>query len=576
MATRFNHFYTNELARLRSHALDFAQANPAIAPMLGTVSTDPDVERLLEGVAFLNGLTRQKLDDEFPEIAQELASILVPQFLRPLPAASMVAFTPQAGLAATTRIDVGTEIASTIIDGVSCRFRTTAPVDAHPVHLEILTCDDLSDGGQALRLQFSAPEDNGATQLPPQLRLFISLEPSAAANLLMLLGNQLQAVHLLDAQGNNLVLSPKVSFPGFTESLFPYPDNAFPAFSWFQELLFFPQKFLFFQIDDLGKGQGRMQGNKFRLDFIFKKSHVKLPQLSQRDLIQNVTPVVNLFKQEAEPINLNHELPEHLVVPNSAHKRHYQIYTIDKVTGYVQGDGSAKAYVPFSLLTQSRHSAQNSYRTSLRPALVGDGTDTYLAVVYGSTKVPENETLSVHLTCTNGDLPASLKLGDISKATSSSPEQFDFQNITPVTVAIDPPSGEKLLWDVISHTTLNLLSLSNPDNLRGILRLYNSTCTHDKAVRNANDRQINGIIDLVVTREMRLFRGTMIQGQHLVMTCDENNWASAGALYLWGSVLEQFLACYASVNSYIRFEIRDKNTGTEITWPIRMGQQVLL
>ncbi|MCX5590250.1 type VI secretion system baseplate subunit TssF [Alcaligenes endophyticus] len=576
MATRFNHFYTDELLRLRSHALEFAQANPAIAPMLGTVSTDPDVERLLEGVAFLNGLTRQKLDDEFPEIAQELASVLVPQFLRPLPAASMVAFAPQTELASFTRIEAGTEIAATQIDGVSCRFRTTAPVEAYPITLDVVTCDDLPDGGQALRLQFSATEDNDETQLPSLLRLFIALESSAAANLLMLLGNQLKAVHLLDAQGNNLVLSPKISFPGLAESLFPYPDNAFPAFSWFQELLFFPQKFLFFQVSDLGKGQGRLRGSKFRLDFIFNKTQVKLPQLTARDLILNVTPVVNLFRQEAEPINLNHELPEHLIVPNSAHKRHYQIYTIDKVTGYVQGDGRAKTYVPFSLLTQSGHSEKNSYRTTLRPALVGEGIDTYLTVVYGPKQVPENETLSVHLTCTNGALPASLKLGDLSKATSSSPEQFTFQNITPVTVAIDPPSGEKLLWDVISHTTLNLLSLSSADNLRGILRLYNSTCTHDKAVRNANERQINGILDLVVTREMRLFRGTMIQGQHLVMTCDENNWASTGALYLWGCVLEQFLSCYASVNSYIRFEMRDKNTGTEMTWPIRMGQQVLL
>lgn len=576
MATRFNHFYTDELARLRSHALDFAQANPAIAPMLGAVSTDPDVERLLEGVAFLNGLTRQKLDDEFPEIAQELASILVPQLLRPLPACSLIAFKPKISLSTTTRIPAGTEIASTPIEGVSCRFRTTANVDAHPITLDVVTCDDLPNGGQALRLQFSANEDDDGAQLPSSLRLFLALESSAAANLLMLLGKQLKAVHLLDANGNSLILSSKITFPGFDEPLFPYPDNAFPAFSWFQEMLFFPQKFLFFQVNDLNKGRERIKGTKFRLDFIFDKSALPLPALTPRDLVLNVTPVVNLFTQEAEPINLNHELPEYLVVPNSAHKRQFQIYTIDAVTSYVQGEGSSKEYVPFSLLTQSRLHEQTSYRTTLKPALVGDSTDTYITVVYGPNQARENETVSVRLTCTNGSLPSTLKPGDLSKATSSSPERFTFQNITPVTASIDPPSGEKLLWDVISHTTLNLLSLSNVENLRGILRLYNSTCTHDRAVRSANERQIDGISDLSVTREMRLFKGTMMQGQHLVLTCDEKNWASPGALYLWGCVLNQFLSCYASINSYTRFEIRDKNTGTEMTWPIRMGQQVLL
>jgi len=118
--------------------------------------------------------------------------------------------------------------------------------------------------------------------------------------------------------------------------------------------------------------------------------------------------------------------------------------------------------------------------------------------------------------------------------------------------------------------------LSGVENLKGILRLYNSTCTHDRATRSANDRQIDGLAELQVTRETRLVRGAMMQGQHVVLTCEEKNWASPGALYLWGSVLDRFLSCYAGINSYTRFEIRDKNTGTEFKWPIRMGQKPLL
>src|SRR5690606_24056310 len=198
-------------------------------------------------------------------------------------------------------------------------------------------------------------------------------------------------------------------------------------------------------------------------------------------------------------------------------------------SGYVQGGAQNKEYVPFSLLTHSGNVAQASYRASVRPSLVGESIDTYISVVYGPNDTPASETLSLSLTCTNRYLPENLKLGDISRPTSSSPERFSFRNITPVTASIDPPSGEKLLWDVISHTTLNLLSLSDAENLRAILRLYNSTCTHDRAVRSANERQIDGISDLSVTREMRLFRGTMMQGQHLLLTCDEKNWASPGA-----------------------------------------------
>ena len=74
-----NSHYQNELAQLRRLANEFAQTNPALAPLLGIDSaSDPDVERLLEGVAFLTGMVRQRLDDEFPEFIQELANCSTP------------------------------------------------------------------------------------------------------------------------------------------------------------------------------------------------------------------------------------------------------------------------------------------------------------------------------------------------------------------------------------------------------------------------------------------------------------------------------------------------------------------
>ncbi|WP_152039225.1 type VI secretion system baseplate subunit TssF, partial [Enterobacter hormaechei] len=45
----------------------FAERSPALAPFLGQVGRDPDVERLLEGFDFLTGQLRLKLDEELPE-----------------------------------------------------------------------------------------------------------------------------------------------------------------------------------------------------------------------------------------------------------------------------------------------------------------------------------------------------------------------------------------------------------------------------------------------------------------------------------------------------------------------------
>ena len=63
----FNHYYQSELTALRHLGKRFAERSPALAPFLGQAGRDPDVERLLEGFAFLTGRLRQKLDDEIED-----------------------------------------------------------------------------------------------------------------------------------------------------------------------------------------------------------------------------------------------------------------------------------------------------------------------------------------------------------------------------------------------------------------------------------------------------------------------------------------------------------------------------
>nr|WP_264758823.1 type VI secretion system baseplate subunit TssF [Pseudomonas oryzagri] len=85
----FNHYYQSELTALRQLGKRFAERSPALAPFLGQSGRDPDVERLLEGFAFLTGLTgrlRQKLDNELPELTHSLMHLLWPNYMRALTA----------------------------------------------------------------------------------------------------------------------------------------------------------------------------------------------------------------------------------------------------------------------------------------------------------------------------------------------------------------------------------------------------------------------------------------------------------------------------------------------------------
>ncbi|WP_146743087.1 type VI secretion system baseplate subunit TssF, partial [Lonsdalea populi] len=52
------HYFRDEIAYLRLQGRQFAEAHPELTRFLSEQTTDPDVERLLEGFAFLTGSLR--------------------------------------------------------------------------------------------------------------------------------------------------------------------------------------------------------------------------------------------------------------------------------------------------------------------------------------------------------------------------------------------------------------------------------------------------------------------------------------------------------------------------------------
>jgi type VI secretion system protein ImpG len=124
----FAKFYQSEIQYLREIGRLFGQANPDVAGLLSERGGDPDVERLLEGFAFLTAQIRERVEDAVPEIAAP-PTCSCPT--RAPSACSIVKFTgipggarPPAHRQGGSRQPVG---------GTACRFRTTMDVDLLPL-----------------------------------------------------------------------------------------------------------------------------------------------------------------------------------------------------------------------------------------------------------------------------------------------------------------------------------------------------------------------------------------------------------------------------------------------------------
>lgn len=180
------------------------------------------------------------------------------------------------------------------------------------------------------------------------------------------------------------------------------------------------------------------------------------------------------------------------------------------------------------------------------------------------------ETLSIALTCTNHHLPLGLKIGDISQPTATSPDRMAFRNIRPLTAPLDPPLGESLLWRLIAHVSLNFLSLADAGNPRALLGIYIFSERNEESRDAANRRRIDGIAAVEVRPATRLVgRNSLMRGQQIVLKRRPDHYAGALDMYLFGSVVERFLADYAPINLFTRLEMVDLSSGESFQWPPR-------
>jgi type VI secretion system protein ImpG len=577
----FNRYFQQELAYLKELGVEFSRAHPALSPMLSGPTTDPDVERLLEGVAFLTALLRQKLDDEFPEITHDLMQLICPHYLRPIPSTTLLAFSPKPTLKQSLNVPAGIHFSSIPVEGTSCLFRTCYDVEIHPLDLLEASFAQPSGKPPVIKLLFELNGINVSYWKPQTLRFYLSGDYPSATDLYFILRHHLKRIIVMPREGGaGCILSREFLKPvGFSdeEALIPYPSHAFPGYRILQEYFISPTKFLFLDLLGWERWNNRGEASIFEVTFEFDDLSIPPPSIKKDNFALFVTPAINIFPHEADPVLLDHRKTEYTVRPSGLNPEHYQIYSVEKVVGFVQGTAEERTYDPFELFNPDPDS-HPVYHITRRSSPLRPGFDVYLSVAYpvSSGTPPVSETLSIYLMCTNGSLPEKLQIGDISMPTSSSPEFVECKNIQAPTTSVLPPLGSNLIWRLLSHLSLNYLSLAKTENLRALLDLYIFPESRDRPSTIAHRRRIGGIESVQTTISNRLVSGIMMRGQEIQMRLRQDHFASQGDLFLFSCVLDNFFGCYASINSYTSLIVQEAIKGNVYRWPERLGNRHLV
>ncbi|MCX8021881.1 MAG: type VI secretion system baseplate subunit TssF [Syntrophorhabdaceae bacterium] len=561
--------------------MEFSNTHPVAAPMLRGPTPDPDVERLLEGVAFLNALLYQKLDDEFPEIIHGLMDVIFPHYLRPIPSLSIVMFEAKPGLKESIIIPKGTSLSSIPVDGTSCIFKTCFEIEVHPLKLTGLSLGSTGEKQGQIRMTFELTGQPLSQWRPKGLSFLLGGTFSQAQDLFALFYGYLKQITVaaLEQGRKPSKLGPEHLIPlGFeaNNTLLPFSMRSFSGFRLLQEYFAFPSKFLFMELRGWEKWQDMGEGNRFEVTFDFYPSPIPLPSIGRENIVLFAVPVINLFNAEAEPAILDHHSESIRVNIGGKKKGHFRVYSVEKVIGFSQGNVKGTEYYPLEIFTHNREESK-MYQVTRSISPIDDSPEVFISFPYirGDDKF-DVQTLSIYLTCTNGRLPEKLRLGDISVPTSNSPELINFHNIIPPTLEVDPQLDNINLWKFLSHLSLNYLSIADIDSLKEMLRLYIFPEARDRAAVAANLRKLDGISQLSISPVHRLIKGNLLTGNNIQITADKEHFAGLGGLYLFGSVLDRFFSMYCPMHTFIKLSIKESITGEIFTWPERMGTRLLI
>ncbi len=622
MDARFLNYYNRELNFIRENSAEFAREFPKVAGRLGldgTDCSDPYVERLLEGFAFLTARVQQKIDAEFPKFTQHLLEVVFPHYLAPTPSMVMAQIQPdlaEGDLLDGFTVPAGSPLRGRVVEGMrtNCEFRTAHKVELWPLRIAAASYlgspAEISAKGIeratgavaaiSLQLELTVEANFSQTSLST-LPLYVGNAPFADKLYEQLLARTTNIATRFDRKGRSVTTNfrdVKIEEVGFEEdeALLPVVSRAFQGYRLLLEYFCFSKRFMSVRLCGLESVLSYCDAKSIELVLQFNQPAPDLEDsITENSFQLFCTPAANIFERRADRIHIEPGSHLHHVVPDRTRPLDYEVYAVTDVTGLSDATLPEQVFKPlyagrskqkamgderyFAVERRARLVSSQQLRNGARSSYAG--TDLFVSLVDEAEAPIHNQLrqLSVNATCTNRDLPLFMPVG------KSKDTDFDWDVGGPIEAiwCIAGPSAPKMplaqgrqAWSLINHLTLNYLSLIDNDGeegasaLRALLRLY------VEAADPAVSAQIDGVASIVSSSVIqRVPAGRRIaygRGLNIDLMCHEANFEGIG-VFLFGSIVDKFFAKYVSINSFTQTTLSTFERGEIYRWPVILGRR---
>jgi type VI secretion system protein ImpG len=630
MDPRLLRLYSDELTHLREMGAEFAEAFPKVAGRLGMEGmevSDPYVERLLEGFAFLTARVQLKLESEQPNLIAHLLESTYPNFLAPVPSmvvARLAVDPADPNLVRGFIVPRGTALVSEVPRGqdTRCRFTTAHAVTLWPLELlsvrigtqpgdlPVGRMPELFGTRSALRIRLKTGGGVPFRQLGlDALPLFLSGPDDEAFRLHEL---------LLGAAGGTLVRGAGAPFAraqwrgpasvrpkGFAadESLLPESLRAFSGYRLLQELAAMPHRQLFVELADLRERLAAIDGDEAEIVVLLQRADGGLePLVDTESLALFATPAVNLFRKRLDRIQLGTGSWEYHVVPDRTRPMDHEVHSLASVTGFGTGKVAQQTFRPLYATDDTtadgaggRAAGGDGYYVVRRvPRLLSPrqrqngartsyiGEEVYLSLVDPAHAPYRDDVRQLSLTAwvTNRDLPLLLPQRGADGAsawTLDAPGPVQRVDVLrgPTRPVTRRPVGE-LGWQLVSHLALNHLALVGETREQAAAAVRRMLALYAPPEDAGWARQVEGVVGVTVRSTVRRlpFDGPIGFGTGIAIRLELDELAFQGtSAFAFASALERFFARHAAINSFTQTTLATPQRGEVVRWPPRAGMR---
>ncbi len=618
-------YYNRELQFIREMGGEFADEFPKIASRLGLDGfecADPYVERLLEGFSFLAARVQLRIDSEFPKFTQNLLEMLCPHYLAPTPSMAVVQLNPdlnEGSLAEGFVVPRETVLRSIIGKGeqTACEYRT-----AHDVTLWPLTISDahyMTDAG-------TLPMTHLPHQKPAKAGIRFRLKTSAGLSFdqlaldhltLYLRGSDETSMRIYEQVIGNavgmvvrsaqrpiawqeVIKQPNIARVGFedNEALLPYGPRSFQGYRLLQEYFAFPERYMFIDLFGLNPAFRRCKDQEIEIVVLLDRSDPAL----ERSVVSSqfalfCTPAINLFPKRADRIHLSDRYSKYHVVPDRTRPLDFEVYGLNSLVAHGTSREQKQVFSPFYTCNDFTNHREDAayYAIHREPKALSskerrDGprssytsSEVFVSLV-DSKEAPYStdlKQLALQLTCTNRDLPLHMPIGK-GKSDFTLESGAPVETVKCLAGPTKPRASQAVggtAWKLVSHLSLNYLSLMDSDEKQGAAALRELLTLYGDQSEAAIAKQIEGLKSVkskpIIRRSTLSGPITFGRGLEVEILFNEAAFEGTG-FFLLGAVLEQFFAKYVSINSFTETVVKTVDRGEVIRWPIRSGWRHML